>query len=259
MRIAIVTALHKRYRLTELFLAYYAKTWQSPLFCVHDDNDLRMWSLVQQFPQWEHVEHANEPLADKWLSCMDLARRYEHTFDAVMILGSDDFIDAVYKAHVETYLHVVARDYAEKFSEVEFELPELQIQPRYVHYFDANTARLISRKHKRPGAGVVLSNALLERLDWKPWRRGDRNIDGSMTQRLSQVYGDDMPTAFIEDNIGCILDVKTPTNMWSFDHLATNNVTAKSPVEHLDAEEYLQEHFPLIANHLLQWNTQEAA
>jgi len=254
MRIAIVTALHKRYRLTELFLAYYAKTWNAPLFCVIDDDDLRMWSLVQRFPQWKHCEYSNELLADKWLACMDLASRFKDSFDAVMIVGSDDFIDDTYKTHVQTALHISHEQWKSQFPDDEHDLPEMHIQPRYIHYFNALTIDLICRKHKRPGAGRVLSNALLERLDWKPWRHGDRNIDGSMDQRLSQVYGGNAPYMYIEDEIGCILDVKAGQSIWSFEHLKTNNVTPKSPVFELEAEPYLKEHFPIIAGELLEWN-----
>ena len=253
MRIAIVTALHKRYRLTEMFLAYYAKLWPGPLYCVIDDDDLKMWRLVRQYPQWCHVEHQNMPLADKWLRCMQLARVERDNFDAVMILGSDDFIDKEYQQHIETSLWVTNRGYVERFDDAEGALPELQIQPRYIHYYDAPTARLISRKHKRPGAGRVLSNAMLERLEWRPWTHGDRNIDGSMDKRLAQVYGGNVPTAYIEEPIGSILDVKTDLNMWDFEHLRTNNVTEKSPVEDIEAEPFLRERFPIIANELLGW------
>ncbi len=251
-----MTALHKRYRLTDLFLAYYAKTWEGPLFCVIDDDDLKMWSLVQKYSQWTHCEYSNALLSDKWLACMDLASRHKDQFDAVMILGSDDFIDDVYKAHIYTSLHLTHREWGERFEDEEHDLPEMHIVPRYIHYFNALTSDLICRKHKRPGAGRVLTNAMLERLEWKPWRYGDRNIDGSMDQRLSQIYGGNVPYVFIEDEIGCILDVKTGEGIWSFEHLKTNNVTPRSPVFELDAEPYLRERFPIIANQLLEWNTQ---
>jgi hypothetical protein len=59
VRIAVVTALHRRYHLTELFLSYYAKYWPYPLFAVIDDDDLQMWNLVRRYPEWRFCEYSN--------------------------------------------------------------------------------------------------------------------------------------------------------------------------------------------------------
>ena len=246
MRVSILTALHKRYELTELFLSYYAKTWSGPLYCVIDNDDLRMWSLVKRYPEWTVCEYTNEPLADKWLAGMQLCKEHQADFDAVMILGSDDFIDNIYKAHIETMLYLAYREYNERFNETA--LPELHIQPRYIHYMDIETQRLMCVKHKKPGAGRVLSNALLDKMDWTPWAAGDKNIDGSMDKRLAVVYGGSVPYMYIEESIGSILDVKTGQCIWNYDYLR------KGSYEDLDAEPYLKEHFPLITNNLLNWH-----
>lgn len=245
MRTAILTALHKRYELTELFLSYYAKTWKHPLFCVIDDNDLRMWNLVRRYPEWTVCEHRNQPLADKWLAGMQLCKEHKSRFDAVMIVGSDDFIDSTYYEHITTALHLAHREYEDRFDEGG--LPEMHIVPRYIHYMDAVTGRLMRVRHKRPGAGRVLTNEMMDRLEWVPWTRGTTNIDGSMDRRLNEVYGGNVPYAFIEDDIGVILDVKVNENIWTYDHLR------KKDFEDLDAAEFLPEHFPLIADQLLGW------
>lgn len=245
MRVAILTALHRRYDLTELFLSYYAKTWKHPLLCVIDDDDLRMWDTVRRYPEWTFVEHRNEPLADKWLAGMALCKEHRERFDAVMIMGSDDFVDAEYKAHIETALYLAHRELEDSFGEKQ--LPPIQIQPRYIHYMDAMTGRLMRVRHKRPGAGRVLTNALLDALDWQPWRAGDRNIDGSMDTRLAQVYGGNVPTMPVEESIGAILDVKTGESIWDYDYLRQKDF------EDLDAGDFLPRHFPLLSTPLLTW------
>ena len=252
MRIAIVTALHKRYRLTELFLSYYAKLWKHPLFAVIDNDDLDMWNLVRRYPEWTFCEHENRPLADKWLAVMDLAKRHSDKFDAVMIMGSDDFIDMVYRDHAETALYLAHREYNDRFGESQ--MPELHIQPRYIHYYQALTGEMMRVKHKRPGAGRVLTNTLMQKVDWKPWSAGDENIDGSMDKRLASVYGaGNVPYAYVEDNIGVIMDVKSGESIWSYDYLR------KGEFEDIEASSFLPEHFPLLANPLLTWkqHTQE--
>ena len=245
MRIAIITALHKRYELTKLFLSYYAKTWDHPLFAVIDNDDLQMWHLMRHFPEWTTCEHANQPLANKWLACMKLAEKHKDSFDAVMIVGSDDFIDDTYKKHVESALYLAFRESVDRFGEKA--LPEMHIQPRYIYYMDALKGRMMRVRHKRPGAGRVLTKPLLERIKYIPWSEGDANIDGSMDKRLACVYGDHIPYAFIEDDIGTILDVKTGESLWDYDYLR------KKDFDDLDAEAILSERFPLIASRLLTW------
>jgi hypothetical protein len=155
-----------------------------------------------------------------------------------MIVGSDDFIDETYRKHCETALYLAHREYGDRFGEAT--MPEMHIQPRYVHYFDAVSGSMMRIKHKRPGAGRVLTNTLLAELDWTPWGAGDKNIDGSMDKRLAQVYGGNVPYAFVDDDIGVIMDVKSGESIWSYDYLR------KGDFEDLDAAAFLPEHFPTI-------------
>lgn len=245
MRIAILTALHQRYPLTRLFLSYYARTWDNPLFCVIDDDDLDMWEIVRQYPEWRFTTARNEPLADKWLAGMHFVKEHAAEFEAVMIVGSDDFIDQVYRDHIEVCIDLIHDMRPE---------PVYHIVPRHIHYLDAPTQRLMRVRHKRPGAGRVLSKAMLERLSWTPWRAGDSNIDGSMDKAILRVFGESLEYSYIEDDIGTIMDVKvrradgTQGNIWTYDHLL------RKPHEELDTAPFLRKRFPLIADHLLYWN-----
>ncbi len=240
VKLGLLTAIWGRPRLTRLFLDYY--DLQAPFSVMRAayspkdspaDHDLVL-NAMNQGTMWTFDGYRNAPLADKWLGAINELKF--HDLDAVMIAGSDDFITPDYVEHCKKLVQDGAH----------------MIVPRHIHYYDARTARMMRVRHKRPGAGRVLSASLLERMNWQPWRKGDRNIDGSMDARLRETIGDeaDRIYTYIDEPLGAILDVKTGVNMWDYDYLR------KKEYVDLDAAAFLPEHFPLIADELLEWNQQ---
>ena len=236
MKLGVLTAIWKRPRLTELFLRYTELLPFEVLVAVVSPEDPTLPDI--RAGQWQFVEHKNEPLADKFLAG---AAALRGQCDAVMILGSDDF---------------VTLDYIEHCCSLLTGGPQM-IVPRHIHYFDAIKCRLMRIRHRHPGAGRVLSAELCERLKWELWKREDGNVDGSMDARMKEVIGDRWKEhyTYIEDPVGVILDVKTKLTQWSYQYLRDGaHVDATKQYLSIEPAPFLEATFPQIAHTLLNWN-----
>ena len=144
MKLAIITALHERYRLTRLFLEYYQEL-QVPgvelgLFCAVTHDEHRMQEMLKGYPGWTSAATHNKPLTQKFAGCLVIANFWQP--DAVMILGSDDFVSAGY---IESAVNLLdGADF---------------IGNESVHYMQLGTDQVIRQyTNERPiGAGRVLS------------------------------------------------------------------------------------------------------
>ena len=167
-KLAIITALHERYRLTSIFLHYYAHVLNVPgvivhLLCAVTTNEYKMRDLLSNYLQWERVYTVNSPLTYKFAANMEGVKKFNP--DAMLILGSDDFVDAdfIYEG-------------LEKCEETGF------AGTNEVHYLDYGTESMIrqwSIDGRPVGAGRFLSKRLLKELDWMPWDMDNTKLDNS--------------------------------------------------------------------------------
>lgn len=147
--------------------------------------------------------------------------------DAVVIVGSDDLVTPAWLAYAQHLAGSLGAGVLWWAA-----LPGL-------HYLDLKTGRLVRSRQSAPGAGRVVSRALLASVGWRPWPSGlARRLDDAMLQRLAPLRG---VRRFVATKPGAVvLDIKTSVNLWSFDERAARERTL--PVD--DAGAWLSQHFP---------------
>lgn len=153
-------------------------------------------------PGWHYVERPNRPLSDKWNAAAEALR--DRNVDAMMIFGSDDFLNAAFIGSAVDAVRSGA-DY---------------VMPKSLYFYDAPTREAIyCHGVGRVGGGRTLSRRILRACLYEPWERGYmKNIDGCMDRRLVEL-GHKQPDVTLDDIRGAgalLLGVKTRQNMHAF-------------------------------------------
>ncbi len=238
MKLAIITALHERYKLTRLFLDYYQNLdiegVELGLFCTCTTDEHKMHNLVSEYPEWQVSTAENMPLTRKFAANMPNVKDWKP--DALMIMGSDDFASVGY---IERAIKRIDQ--------------HQYIGNSLVHYINLGTDQMIMQSdlYGRPiGAGRMLSRSLLDRMKWNLWLDDETTgLDKSMAQHLA--YHGVEPVMMSQHGL---LDCKELT---PYGHSANRTAweTVRrwphEPVEHPDR--YLDEHFPTLKQTLLSW------
>ena len=237
MRLAIITALHERYRLTRLFLRYWEEVViggvDLGLFCAVTTDEYKMREYVLKHHAAWHVSYAeNMPLTRKFAANLPAVRTWSP--DALMILGSDNFTDIEY-----------ITSGIDRLKHADF------IGTKAVHYLDMGSDQVIKQwsMDGRPiGAGRIISRELLDYANWNLWEKRDTRLDGSMYERIRWL-------GIVPDWIdrGTLLDVKARSEDGHSLNQTPFEAVRKSPYEPVSGKEYLNKHFPTIAQDLLAW------
>jgi hypothetical protein len=155
----------------------------------------------------EYMEAQNQPLGAKFNAALQGAMSFNP--DGVMVLGSDNFINA------DAFL-MWDRFISEGVESMGF-LDAYMIDPfrrKMVHWLGYNTSM---RKGEPLGSGRCYSRSLLDRVNWRLWdSRKRESLDWSVTQRLKQF--NPVTRVGTMDNYGIYhLGVKTKENIVSLD------------------------------------------
>ncbi len=239
LRLAVLTCLWRRPALTDIVLGWYA-TLQG---LVRDEMDLALYAVgsegeasrtLAERHGFHYVEWENRPLGEKWNAGLGAMR--DADIDAVVIVGSDDLID-----------ERLMRWYAQEMRAGNRLLGLLDL-----YFFHAASGDAVRWKgyseHRRgetAGLGRCIHRAYLEALDWKLWEdRLEKGLDGSMYRRLATLLStlpDEPPAVSLwcGDSGMVAADVKTGTNIWSFDHFSEDDT-----VERVDGLALLGKSFP---------------
>lgn len=232
MQIGLLTAIWGRPRLTELVLRYYPGLMEfgDILYCI-DSPECRTKSV--DHTDWFFGEHANSPLSDKWQHGITRLNDGGADVDAVIVVGSDDLVTPGY---IEACKYLIERG-----ADV--------VQMDGAYFYDAVNKKMIWAYASRMGLGRCISRRLLDKMDWKLWPDGrDSGLDGAMWEMISR---HNPKVARLKDcaKKGLVgLDIKTGENIWSFDHIKNNTISHE-----VSAEKVLREHFPSVADELLNW------
>ena len=217
--IGILTALWGRHELADIVLEYYRHLDMDGIefdLCAVGSEGAASRFLAES-NGWHYVEAPNEPLSDKWNAGMAY---FENRVDAVLIIGSDDFITP----HTINVL----------IGAWEAGSDAVNINDLYFYDQAADTFHFAPRTN--PGAGMLIDSTVLRRLGWAPWPSGiERRLDGHLMNRLhKQGYPckyRNIKGARAKDLV--LIDVKTPENMWSVDDMQA--MTGR--IEQLDPSE----------------------
>lgn len=182
-RLGLLTAVWQRHDLVDFVLGYYRRVL---------DGDLpAKWEMIVVGSEGEasralaerhgahYVEAPNSPLSDKF-NAGSLAAR-DLGMDGLVLVGSDDLLSARYLRFASSWCPAGPR--AVGLSDCYI----LDFAGWGTWYWPGYKGK---REGRPLGSGVVLSPELLRRLDWRPWMTGlDRNLDGSMHQRVEECGG----------------------------------------------------------------------
>ncbi len=231
-RIGILTCMWQRPELTEVVLTHYNDLKEQVrgeaelvMYAVGSEGDTSR--IIAERNGFNYVEWPNQPLGAKWNAGLRAMR--DEAIDAVLIVGSDDLINAPL---IELYVQELAR--GKKF---------LGILDMY--FFDIITRRLMhwkgytnERKGEVIGLGRCIHRDILEATNWTIWEDWRKSsLDYSMllvlADVLKPVYDQGQASFFYSQDHGiAALDVKLSHNINSFDYInhstdceALNHVT----------------------------------
>lgn len=187
-------------------------------------------------PGWRFVRAPNHPISDKWNAAARALRAFD--VDAMMIFGSDDFLNAAFiRAAIDRIRAGAA-----------------YVMPKSCYFYDVGLREAIyCRVIGRVGGGRTLARRVLDAVQFRPWEPGaNRGIDGAMDRRLRAVLGEEKPDATIDDIAeigGLLLDIKSGEglNMQPYDRMKRG-----LQGEVVDAAALLRRHVPAYADELLR-------
>lgn len=174
-----------------------------PLCIVSNQEDKE---IVQSFG-FGWCEAENLPLGRKHNAGLDFLRKLD--FDYILQLGSDDVIS-------NEYLHYILPlmiDEVDMFGvgSLYFAEPKTKKACRFDLSTHANTVI---------GAGRCISHRAIETLDYKLWPdEVNKGLDMTSQANLQAI---DVIPYLIQTSDICVLDIKSDTNIWSYDTFGNN-------------------------------------
>jgi len=253
IRLALIMPCWGRPALTSIVLDYYARLRIPSVtlfpFVGLSPEDPHYEALKESadLSAWLSISVPNDPLGTKWNAIAHEARKYAP--DAVMIVGSDDLINVKW--------FEVARD--------EIHRNAHYVEMRGCYFMDARTGKVVYAETERVGAGRVLTNYLMEKVDWAPFEpECNINLDGSLywtfgipgfaLRKLGEYRPALVHPVYVKarDVDAVCLDVKVRSlesesrelGMWSFEAMSTRLTCSTEP------KDFLDRHFPAQADAL---------
>src|SRR3989339_446404 len=184
-RLVFLTAIWKRYKLTDFVLNYYNNLFarNTDLFEFHfvvvGSEGQTTKDSVTKF-NFHYCEAPNSPLSHKWQAGLDMVKSLDP--DALLIVGSDDLIN-----------DALIRDYYNKLNDghliyglkdiVVFSTDDLIIWNGY-DYFDVPVRFL-----EAAGAGKLIAKPILKILNYNFWGDDKRNkgLDRLLSEKLERI------------------------------------------------------------------------
>lgn len=234
--LAILTALWKRPALSEIVLGHYCSMRDEILVAhnillyvnvvVSPDDVIRYNSSI------DYVKAPNHPLSNKFNSGLWAISR-QLDYDAVMVVGSDDLVNARYI--------IGAVELIKAGADV--------VLPFGVHILDLPKREAIFIPRATPGVGRVYGRELLDKVGWNLWVPGrNRELDSS----TFIVINPHDPRIETLSTFGerTIIALKGQENLWSAESLRQSAADFGGFIPER-AERLLRQEFPGVAESLL--------
>lgn len=215
IKIAVITCMHGRPQITEVFLRGLAYTRSS----VSHWADLRTFAAITAPIRPEDQRNAdlcreygvtaletdNFPVGHKWNQAIELAKDYP--FDYALIMGSDDLIaPELLTAYQAPMLEGV---------------PFIGVKDLFFVNSADGRAVYFSYPHQGPdkdrtvGAGRVISRAAIEKANWILWPPTKNNsLDMFCDARMDML---EIERTYLPTHRAMLIDLKSPANMWDFE------------------------------------------
>jgi len=235
--LAILTALWKRPALSEIVLGHYLALRAGMLECGILSSVCAVYSSddEQIFLRNAHYTCAdNHPLSNKFnIGLSEIYREWGVAIDAVMVVGSDDLVNARYIVDAVELIKAGAD----------------VVLPFGVHILDLPKREAIFIPRATPGAGRVYGRELLDKVGWNLWVPGrNRELDSS-TFIVINPHDPQIETlsTFGERTI---IALKGQENLWSAEALRQSAADFGGFIPER-AERLLRQEFPGVAESLL--------
>lgn len=241
IRIGVLVTLWKRHALADLVLSrcnsireQLAPLVELELTAVGSEGETSRRLAEQN--GFRYIEQPNDPLGAKRNA--GLRTLADRDLDAVAFIDSDDFVS---ERLFTTYAVALRAGYAVLGL---LDMHILDLESLRACYWPGYGPKG-GRKGETLGMARCVNRDLLDRLDWNLWENSlNRRLDGSMVEHLAAHLLDD-PDQFPIGTISTLehgitaIDVKTHTNLWSFDQM----VSGVESVHQIAPMELLKDHF----------------
>jgi len=201
MIIGIATTLWKRHEIERLMMEYYVDIDIEgiELVCVAAGSEGDTSKDLAESCGWEYVKAKNNPVSDKFNKAIS---HLNGRVDAVVIIGSDDFLSPTY--------------FTEAVKAVRHGAGSLCLE--HCHYIAPDgECYFIPRSH--PGAGTFITAPVLDRMGWEPYPSGiNDSMDGPMHNRIHTV-GYPCAMQRIRHDDAIVVDVKSGVNIWDIERM----------------------------------------
>jgi len=197
MKILQVTAMHGRHQTVKYCLEQMP--FMTKLFAVSSDDDIEF--IDQQIGKVQfYIVTDNRPLSSKWQALISSLKQFE--YDAVIIMGSDDYIDK------KTYEYIVdCLDRGHDF----IGFTDCYFMDNGLKYYWPGYQN--SRFMEPIGAGRVLSRSLIEKIDHYLFRDFlNKGLDRSAWNVITKNYINPHITKLIDNDL-MLCDVKDDNSM----------------------------------------------
>lgn len=197
--LVFIIAIYKRPHLTKQVLAYYkrlSKKYGFKIVVAGSEGEVSR----KIASGCHYVETENFPISSK-NNAMMLAAKYYNP-DAVVLLGSDDFIC---ENVIQHYYKLIEQKEQKVFGFKD--LYFLDLQADFLSHFNVGD--------KSYGAGRYFPRSVLDAMNWKGWdKEANKGLDGINMRRVLQV-GCEYYSIPLSDIDGFLLDVKSGFNISS--------------------------------------------
>ena len=217
--IAILTTMWRRQVLTDFTFKWFnhvqkellKKNIGLYLFAVGSEGEYSR-SLASRH-NYNYMERPNTPVSAKRNEALEKIRDWQVEMDAVLFVDTDDLLPVDL---IALYARFLSQGY-----------PYIGMQD--IYFFESSTKRMIHFYYPKGhsnygvtlGLGRCVSRALLDKAGWKLWPDDiNRNMDIKMTRKLNPLLEDFSKgerKVVCKDFNFVPLDIKTQTNIWSFD------------------------------------------
>lgn len=216
-KVAIITAMWQRPEVFKIFgkltnkLISEVKDVDFQVFCVGSEGETSR-KLAKSFG-FKYIEYPNQQLSDKWNAVVTASKGFNP--DYCLMMGSDDVMDVKLFRRYLPYM----RNGIDFIGVLDWYFYELESK-RSIYWkgYRANYNR-----GKTCGAGRMVSNRLLNKLDFMPWKgnRRGKGLDSTMESNLSIISYSKAAFMIGDGSNGIGVDIKSETNLNSF-HLWDN-------------------------------------
>lgn len=224
MRIGVFTLLWKRHEIASFVLNHYSNLELNGIELVlhavgSEGNESRK---IAEDAGWNYTEHPNQPFTDKWNCATEFFK--DKDVDACVMIGSNDLVN-------DAYFYVLKDVLSDGIDSIRLGgLVMLETKTGRSVYFGSDTCG----REIMIGSGKAWNREILEKVKYKLFVPGLHRSSDLATETLTYPYQKRYVITGNPFNFGvCHIDIKSPTNLHSFDLISESLKTVPFDIEEI--------------------------